>query len=150
MNNNHLIARRNCRENCNWLSSTALYEHPRGTILDIRIFSDKGTDTLQWAKVFADSLLLKSFNNIRHFSRMIWVYAGQGAELDDLWSSFPELYFYVPVKTTTSVLLTWNKEEAERNCTFESELIHWSGFWALILCNDLSKNTNKMDNLTQN
>lgn len=48
------------------------------------------------------------------------MYAGQGAELDDLWSSLPELYFSVPVKTTTSILLTWNKEEAERNCISES------------------------------
>lgn len=48
------------------------------------------------------------------------MYAGQEAELDDLWSSFPELYFYVPVKTTTSILLTWNKEETERNRISES------------------------------
>lgn len=81
---------------------------------------------------------------------MIWVYAGQGAELDDLWSSFPELYFCVPVKTTTSILLTWNKEETERNRISESELIHQSGFWALMLCNGLSKNINKMYTLTVN
>ena len=78
------------------------------------------------------------------------MYAGQGAELDDLWSSLPELYFCVPMKTTTSILLTWNKEEAERNCISESQLIHWSGFWALILCNGLSKNINKMYNVTLN
>lgn len=36
---------------------------------------------------------------------MIWVDAGQEAGLDDLWSFLPELYFYVPVETTTSILL---------------------------------------------
>lgn len=43
-----------------------------------------------------------SFAFISLISRTIWAYAGQGAELGDLWSSLPELYFCVPVETATS------------------------------------------------
>lgn len=145
MNNNNLIATRHCRENCHWLSSVVLCEHPRGTILDIRIFSDKSGETLQWANGVADSLL-----------HLFLLFQGQSGHMRDrelnwvtcgvLFQNCISVFLWRPLPAQ---LLTGTKEEAERNCISDSELIHWSGIWTLILCNGLSKNIHKIYNLTE-